>query len=46
MPKKHKPRSPEILAMLLARKDGPHHNRTQATRKGSSRKVKHKSKPF
>jgi len=33
-----------VREMLLNRKDGAHHNRTQDVKRGSSRKPKHKGK--
>ena len=45
--KKMKPitvRQKHVMEMLLNRKDGAHHNRTQDVQRGSSRKPKHKGK--
>ena len=45
--KKMKPitvRQKHVMEMLLNRKDGAHHNRTQDVKRGSSRKPKHKGK--
>ena len=37
-------RQKHVMEMLLNRKDGAHHNRTQEVKRGSSRKPKHKGK--
>ena len=37
-------RQKHVMEMLLNRKDGAHHNRTQDVKRGSSRKPKHKGK--
>ena len=42
--KRIKVRQKHVMEMLLNRKDGAHHNRTQDVKRGSSRKPKHKGK--
>jgi hypothetical protein len=44
MKKKQSVRNRDVMQMLLNRKDGAHHSRTEDVKRGSSRKPKHKGK--
>lgn len=44
--KTYKSPTPFILRMLLARRDSAFHTRTADLRRGSSRKIKHKSREY